>query len=195
MAKVIQKRTRETRARLSAAAESIIAEGGFEALRVEEVVARAGTAKGTFFAHFKDKDALMEKVIGARIDALLDEMAAKPAPRSIDDIVTALMPLCTFMASERYVFDLIVRYSGVTVIEDVGEIARTFERQQTVFENWLKAEIIRKDVSVTILAEGIQALYIQTIALHFCAVHAKPIPRERLRIYLTAWLTVAGDVT
>ncbi|MDA0341119.1 MAG: TetR family transcriptional regulator, partial [Proteobacteria bacterium] len=45
MARAIQKRTLETRARLIAAAEEIIAESGFEALRVEEVVLRAGTAK------------------------------------------------------------------------------------------------------------------------------------------------------
>ena len=48
MAKAIQKRTLETRARLIGAAKDIIRENGFEAMRVEEVVLRAGTAKGTW---------------------------------------------------------------------------------------------------------------------------------------------------
>lgn len=190
MAKVIQKRTLETRARLMAAAESIIAEGGFDALRVEEVVLRAGTAKGTFFAHFKDKDALMERVVGARIDALLDDMEAGPPPRTIDHIVSALTPLCAFMESERYLFDLILRYSGAAAVEEIGEIAETFGRQQQVFERWLTADFFRNDVPVSILAEGIQAFLIQSVALRFCALHAEQARDDRLRHYLAAWLTV-----
>ena len=189
MAKSIQKRTLETRARLMAAAESIIGEGGFEALRVEEVVLRAGTAKGTFFAHFKDKDALMERVVGARIHALLDEMEEGPAPRTIDEIVSELAPLFAFMASERYVFDLILRYSGAAAVEEIGEIAGTFGRQQEVFERWLTAGFFRKDVPVGILAEGIQAFLIQSVALRFCALHSEQAPDDRLRSYLAAWLT------
>ena len=72
MARAVQKRTLETRARLIDAAEQIIAESGFEALRVEEVVLRAGTAKGTFFAHFPDKNALMDLLVGARMDSILE---------------------------------------------------------------------------------------------------------------------------
>ena len=112
MARAIQKRTLETRARLLAAAEEVIGEVGFEAMRVEEVVLRAGTAKGTFFAHFSDKEALMDLIIGARIDTVLDEMAAAPPPKDIGALVEALMPLCTLMTCERYVFDIILRYSG-----------------------------------------------------------------------------------
>ena len=106
MAKALQKRTLETRARLIAAAEAVIDESGYEAMRVEEVVLRAGTAKGTFFAHFKDKDALMELIIGARLDTYLDALETTPAPKTVEALTDALMPLCEFMTSERYVFDL-----------------------------------------------------------------------------------------
>ena len=193
MTKVIQKRTLETRARLIAAAENIIAEAGFEALRVEEVVSRAGTAKGTFFAHFRDKDSMMVRVVGARIDAFLDDMKKGPAPRTVEEIVTALMPLCTFMASERYVFDLILRHSGAAAIEEIGEIATTFGRQQEIFERWLTAGAFRKDVPVSILAEGMQAFCIQTIALRFCALHAELATDDQLRKYFAAWLAAPGD--
>ena len=121
MARAVQKRTLETRARLIAAAEEVIGEAGFDALRVEEVVLRAGTAKGTFFAHFKDKDALMDLIIGARIDAVLDALAAAPVPQSPEEMAEALMPLCELMTCERYVFDVIMRYSGAQGIEDVLE--------------------------------------------------------------------------
>ena len=89
MARAIQKRTLETRARLVAAAEEVIDEVGYDGLRVDQVVKRAGVAKGTFFAHFHDKDALMDQLIGARLDAYLDTIEAMDAPTSVDEIVDA----------------------------------------------------------------------------------------------------------
>ncbi|MDA1311525.1 MAG: TetR/AcrR family transcriptional regulator [Proteobacteria bacterium] len=193
MARAIQKRTLETRARLIAAAEEIIAESGFEALRVEEVVLRAGTAKGTFFAHFKDKDALMDLIIGARINTHLDALGAGPAPRTVEDMVKALMPLCAFMTCERYVFDVILRYSGAAAVEEVGPIATTFGRQFKVFEGWLAAAHFRRDIPVDLQAEGVQAFMIQAMATQFCALHSSQSIRERLLPYLQAWLSPVAN--
>ena len=188
MARAVQKRTLETRARLIDAAEQIIAESGFEALRVEEVVLRAGTAKGTFFAHFKDKDALMDRIIGARIDALLDEIEAGPAPKSVPEIVGTLMPLCRFMTCERYVFDVILRYSGAAGIEDIGPIALTFGRQVEVLQAWLKDSGYRPDISIDLRAEGVHAFMMQAMSVNFCALHNATSIEERLTPYLEAWL-------
>ena len=109
MARAVQKRRLETRARLLAAAQDVIDEVGYEGLRVEQVAQRAGVAKGTFFAHFKDKDALMDILIGARIDALLDQIETCPPPSNTTEIADALMPLMRVMTCERYVFDVIIR--------------------------------------------------------------------------------------
>ena len=49
---MVQARTLKTRAKLLSAATALIAHSGYEALRVEEVVVKAGGAKGTFFSHF-----------------------------------------------------------------------------------------------------------------------------------------------
>lgn len=193
MARALQKRTLETRARLIAAAEAIIAESGFEALRVEEVVIRAGVAKGTFFAHFKDKDTLMDRIVGARIDVHLDALAARPAPQTVDAVADALMPLCDFMTCERYVFDLIVRYSGAAGIAEVGPIAATFARQVEVFAAWLTAVPFRRDISPELQAEGIQAFMVQAMAVKFCALHNSQSIRERLGPYLEAWLAPRSE--
>lgn len=168
------------------AAEAIVDENGFEALRVEEVVLRAGTAKGTFFAHFKDKDALMDLMIGGRIDALLDAQEAGPPPRTVKAMVTALMPVCLFMTCERYVFDVILRYSGAAGVEDIGVIATTFNRQVAVLERWLAASAFRSDIPVHLQAEGVQAFMLQAMALRFCNATAID---DRLGPYLRAWLT------
>ena len=188
MARAIQKRTLETRARLIAAAEAVIDTAGFEALRVEEVVLRAGVAKGTFFAHFKDKDALMDLIIGARIDKALDALQAAPAPRTPDQMADALMPLCELMTCERYVFDVIMRYSGAAAIEEVGPIAMTFGRQVEIFESWLSDGAFRKDIAPDLQAEGVQAFMIQAMAVRFCALHNSTSIRDRLAPYLRAWL-------
>ena len=82
MARAVQKRRLETRARLVAAAQEVIDAGSFEGLRVEQVVQQAGVAKGTFFAHFPDKDALMDLLIGARMDSILDRMVTSDPPRT-----------------------------------------------------------------------------------------------------------------
>ena len=188
MARAVQKRTLETRARLIAAAEEIIALVGFEALRVEEVVLKAGTAKGTFFAHFKDKDALMDFIIGARMDAHLEALAAAKAPCTPDEMAAALMPLCAFMTSERYVFDLILRYSGAAAVEEVGAIAVTFGRQMEIFTAWAAKARFREDISPELQAEGVQAFMIQAMAAKFCALHNAQSIKDRLVPYLEAWL-------
>lgn len=184
-----QKRTLETRAKLIAAAEAIISDVGYEALRVEEVVQRAGTAKGTFFVHFKDKDTLMDLIIGPRIDALLDDMAAAPAPTTIEAMTQALMPLCAFMMRERYVFDVILRYSGAAAVAEIGPIAATFQRQVDVFAVWLDGGPFRRDVPADVLAEGIQAFMVQAMATKFCALHEAVSVEDRLGLFLKAWLT------
>lgn len=188
MARAIQKRTLETRARLIMAAEEIIDQAGYEALRVEEVVLRAGTAKGTFFAHFRDKDALMDLIIGRRIDQILDDLHNQPKPRSVEEIVQYLMPLCKFMTCERYVFDLILRYSGAAAVEEIGPIATTFGRQVEIFENWLTNTDFRHDISAELQAEGIQAFILQAMAVNFCALHNSQSIEDRLGPYLSAWL-------
>lgn len=188
MARAIQKRTLETRARLINAADQIIAESGFEALRVEEVVLRAGTAKGTFFAHFRDKDALMDRIIGARIDALLDELEAGPVPKSVPEIVAALMPVCRFMTCERYVFDVILRYSGAAGIGKIGPIAMTFGRQIEMLDFWLEHSGFRPDIPNDLRAEGVHAFMMRAMSVHFCALHNAMTIEERLTPYLDAWL-------
>lgn len=192
MARAIQKRTLATRARLVAAAEDIIAEAGFEALRVEQVVLKAGTAKGTFFAHFRDKDALMELIIGERIDAYLDELDRCTAPKSVQKLTEALIPVCEFMTCERYVFDVILRHSGAAAVEEIGPIAATFGRQIEILEGWLAGARFRQDISAELQAEGVHAFMLQAMATKFCALHNANSIKDRLRPYLKAWLTPAA---
>lgn len=190
MNKPVQARTLKTRAKLLDAATAVVAEVGYEALRVEEVVRRAGVAKGTFFAHFRDKDALMDHLIGAEMNAILTDMANGPAPRDVPDMVRALRPLIAFATSERYVFDVVLRHSGAAAITEIGPIARAFEQQYQVSLQWVTHPdlTVREDIPPELLAEGIGAFLIQAISLQFCALHSAVGVEERLEPYLRAWL-------
>lgn len=192
MNKPLQKRTLQTRARLLEAARQVVDEMGYPALRTEEVVKRAGTAKGTFFAHFPDKEALLDHLIGADIDTILDAMQAAPPPKSVAELVEALMPLVRYMGTERDVFDVIIRRSGAAAAQEIGPIAMTFERQIKLLNGWLDTPAFRQDVQPDLLSEGVQAFVVQAIALNFCALHNTVDLPDRLRPYLKAWLTPNG---
>ena len=187
-----QARTLKTRARLIEAAQQVISESGYSETRVEEIVRRAGVAKGTFFAHFRDKDALMDQLIGARIDALLDGMEGRKAPDTVEALIDALTPLMQLMTCERYVFDIIIRHSGAAAKEEIGPIAMTFGRFIDVVSRWMLAENIRKDAAPEILAEGLQAFMVNAMALNFCALHNDSTVEDRLRPYLELWLFPQG---
>jgi AcrR family transcriptional regulator len=64
-----QQRAQETRDRLFVAACELFVANGYAGTTVESIVARAGVAKGTFFVHFKTKDAVAEQLIANQTSA------------------------------------------------------------------------------------------------------------------------------
>ncbi len=184
----VQARTLKTRAKLLSAAQEVVSIDGYEALRVERVVTSAGVAKGTFFAHFRDKDALMEQLIAPEIDRYLDQIEQLPAPQSVAEVVDALMPMIGFITRERYVFDVILRHSGAAAKEDIGPIAQNFFRSGHAMTAWLSKGRFRNDISAELLAGGVGAFLMQAIALNFCALQGETPIRQQLLTYLQAWL-------
>lgn len=195
MAQPVQTRSRKTRAALVEAAQSLVAEGGYEALRVEEVVARAGVAKGTFFAHFTDKDGILTELMGAELSQRLDRMAEAPAPTTPREMAERMRPAIDYLARERTVFDIVMRYSGGMGPTGNPIIADGITRQVTILSGWIAragaAGQMRNDQDPALLAEGVQAFIAQVVALHFCTEEgARPPPTEALIPFLNAWLGV-----
>ncbi len=186
-----QKRRLETRQKLIDAATEIIADRGYAGLRVEDVVARARVAKGTFFSHFDDKDRLMALLIGQELERILADIAAGPPPPTIGDFATRLAPLMEYMAQDRVVFDVVLRFSGAAAIETTELISLNFLHQVELFTAWIRAlqgTVVRTDVDAMLLAEGVHAFVVQAMALKFCALHNTNQSHERLAPYLEPWL-------
>lgn len=69
-------RGERTRARLLEAARTAIAEHGYVAARVEDIVALAGVSHGTFYTYFENKAAAFHALIGvaaSELQAVVDE--------------------------------------------------------------------------------------------------------------------------
>ncbi|MGJ8546576.1 MAG: TetR/AcrR family transcriptional regulator [Sulfitobacter sp.] len=188
MTRPLQKRTIETRARLLSTAQSIVETDGFEALRIEDVVRLAGVAKGTFFAHFKDKDALMDLLIGGKLDALLDQMETTTQVADAEELAALLLPFLEATTRERYIFDVVIRLSGSLAVQQIGPISHALYRLDRILAAVIANSPFRKDVSPDLLAEGTLALCTNAMALSFCALHNQQGVTERLMGYLTTWL-------
>lgn len=196
MTRAPQKRRLETRAKLLDVAATIVREQGYSGLRVEEVVARAGVAKGTLFSHFGDKDGLLAVLIGADVMGLLDEMETRDAPADAEELAARLAPHMDYVAQDRVIFDLLLRYSGATTTPPDEVVTASFLRQVALLSDWIRplqaAGKIRRDQPPELLAEGIQAFANHVLGLWFCREHdTVPPPAQALAPYLQAWLQPA----
>ena len=76
-------RRAKTRLALIAAGRALLAERAIDAIPVDDIVERAGVAKGSFFNHFKDKDAFADAIAADIRAGLEDEVARVNA--GVDD--------------------------------------------------------------------------------------------------------------
>jgi AcrR family transcriptional regulator len=68
-----------TRAKLMDAAVTLFARDGFEAASVNEITKLAEVANGTFYAHFRDRDAIAETVALAAAERVAEQIAEATA--------------------------------------------------------------------------------------------------------------------
>ncbi len=188
-----QKRRLETRAKLLEVTAELVSVHGYSGLKVDDVVTGAGVAKGTLFSHFRDKDGLLAVLIGAEVMRFLDEMEAAGIPESREMLLQRLAPLLDYVAGDRVIFDLLLRYSGSTGTETDEVITESFYRQIGIWAGWIaalqEAGEVRRDCAPDFLAEGIQAFLNQVIAIWFCMASPNTTtPLEALRPFLEAWL-------
>lgn len=186
----IQQRSIQTRERLIQVAETMAHAVGLAGLRTESIVAEAGVAKGTFFAHFPDKDHLMAVLVARRLNNLASAGESS-------DFLGSLEPLFTLMASEPQVLDTLARFSGPAgqaagldrLICDLiaGHAAQLASMQAK--------GLLRPDPDAATLAEGVFAFLLHAAASAQCPISAPDRParqqaaRELLIRLVRAWLS------
>ena len=125
-----------TKDRILDAAERLFARDGFEATSLRAITAEAQVNLAAVNYHFQSKDALVQAVIGRRMDplnaqrlALLDgyEASAGDAPVPLDQIMDAfLRPIVELVGSHAHQF---VPLIGRLYTEPGDFVARLYEQQ------------------------------------------------------------------
>jgi len=83
----------DTRRKITVAAIELVHEVGWPDATVQRIAARAGVAKGTFFVHFANKEALVEALVGIQVGAAKRaraKAAGRSAPERLRETVLTL---------------------------------------------------------------------------------------------------------
>jgi AcrR family transcriptional regulator len=96
-----QARSRETLERLLDAAEALVAEKGMQAVTLQDVVRRARSSVGAFYARFPDKDALLRTLYARSCDEAVAtaELALDPTRWEGTSFADALEQIVEFVVS------------------------------------------------------------------------------------------------
>lgn len=174
MTRKVQARTLATRDRLLAAGREIVAASGMAGLRTEEVVLRAGTAKGTFFAHFTDRDHFLAALLA---ESLAGELAPLEAPQDRAALMRVLERVYVLFAADAETVALLARFSGPAgaglgldrlICEVVDRLAEGVGGMQATGEVGARAK-------PEVLAEGLMALIFHAAASAQCGMHGDAV--------------------
>ena len=102
-----KEKTIQTKKRIYESAEALFSEHGFEAVNVDDIVKKAGVAKGSFYVHFESKDNLIVLIINdyvGRVDT---------------DYKSYLKSLPIDMPPQQILLSLIGRIADI-IAEDIG---------------------------------------------------------------------------
>lgn len=139
-------------------------EGGLDAVAVERVAQRLGATKGSFYWHFKDREALVRAVLDlwrAETQEIIDEVGAIEDPRErlrrLFEVVTD--PLC----ADRSEVDLLGRSEQQVVAEILEEVSqRRIEFMATAMREAGLAPAAAGDAAVQAYALWIGLLQLQS---------------------------------
>ncbi|WP_165423887.1 TetR/AcrR family transcriptional regulator [Ktedonosporobacter rubrisoli] len=129
--KGVDRRVQRTRQLLQQAFLDIMQEKGFTAMNIQEITERANLNRGTFYAHFADKYALLEEILHEQFRSLIEGMFP-PAPQWNRHILYALI-----QAVLEYFKSMYHNCSPFDIIDPLLKHA-VQEELYRFFLNWLK---------------------------------------------------------
>jgi AcrR family transcriptional regulator len=183
-------RSDATKRKLFDAAMELIGERGFTDASVDEIVSRAGVAKGTVYYHFTGKAELVEALIADRMTPLVDSFRAAASDNSgdpaaaIEAIVQAELEfLLEYKSFSKLLLTEMWREDRVwraTLVEFRSEIMMVI---RDVIEQGITSGVFRNDVDP---AFGASALFgmTATVALDWLAFEPEK-PLEDVHVQIT----------
>ncbi|TAG11080.1 MAG: TetR/AcrR family transcriptional regulator [Rhodobacterales bacterium] len=172
MTRKVQARTLATRDRLLSAGREIAQSAGLAGLRTDEVVLRAGTAKGTFFAHFPDRDHFLAALLAESLTADLANLAP---PTDRDTLRATLDRVFLAFAADAETVALLARFSGPAGV-GLGldlMICAVIDRLALGLGAMQAQGLVANRAPPQVLAEGLLALVFHAAASAQCPVVAQ----------------------
>lgn len=165
----------DTRAELLDGATKVFAERGYQAATVDEIVAKAGLSKGTFYWHFDSKEQLFAALLEARVDrpvgALIEITRSAPEEAATAPVVSH--GLAALFEQQRDLVLLLHEYWRAAV-RDEQLRTRYLERQKALRDTLARALAARHARTAVPLAIPADALATAFIAM------AEGLSREAL---------------
>jgi AcrR family transcriptional regulator len=172
MTRKLQARTLATRDRLMAAGREVLATSRMAGLRTDEVVLRAGTAKGTFFAHFPDRDHFLAALLAERLTV---DFAGMRAPADRVGMLALLERLYEAFAADADTITLLARFSGpagaglgmdLMICSLIERLAQGIGQMQAQGQ-------VGNPAAPEVLAEAAMALVVHAAASAQCPAHGE----------------------
>jgi AcrR family transcriptional regulator len=153
------------------AAEEVFVERGLDDARIEEITAKAGKSKGSFYLHFENKEDAFRQIVEtmvARLAGLLEvsqaecEVAATlPFEQALELWHEKDLEMFEFLWQNRRVASLLLGGGGCTryryLIDEFAERAR--EHTKMYLERGIAAGHYRKDLDVEVASLLISGAY------------------------------------
>ncbi|MDG9722656.1 MULTISPECIES: TetR/AcrR family transcriptional regulator [unclassified Streptomyces] len=106
------RRTRRSRRSLGAALVELVLERGFTALTVEDITERADVARATFYAHFRDKEALFARVTADLLAGLAERLEPTVADSAVGFTGKPVLEMLRHAREERDLYRIVLRGEG-----------------------------------------------------------------------------------
>jgi AcrR family transcriptional regulator len=158
------------RLKLLAAAEEVFAARGLDAAKVEDIAARAGLGKGSFYLHFDSKDDAFRQLVEvmlekmkAQIEALPDDCFPKGA--SLDEL------LDQWVRQDTQIFEFVWQNRALVGLMLEGGRSATYrhlidgfcdeavEKTKRVLRRGITAGVYRRDLEIDVTAAFIGGAY------------------------------------
>jgi len=169
--------------KLLEAAYNLFIEKGITATAIDEIVKKAGVAKGTFYLYFKDKEDILEKLILKKsseiIKKALQEVSSKEFPSPVDKFLFFLEYIIDYLSKNRMLFRFLkkdfswVFYKKITENDQLVEIKKAKEMfLKNLNTNYSQEEL---EMVIFMILELVSSLTYSSI------VNSEPAPIEKVK--------------
>lgn len=153
------RRVRRTRSALHEALLDLMAEKGFEAVTVQDLIDRADVGRSTFYAHFRDKSDLLQDVLSQ-----LGAMIGRPPPGGRPDRRRPLrfgLPMLNHVQDQRALLRAMLARPGAGVVR--AELERTLTRVVRAELDALATVSASPRIPLDLIAAGVVASFMAVL--------------------------------